>query len=238
MFKLQLILALGALAVSSFAQVGVDGTKGSEWNGITPTTVLYDASAGSGNFGSPSNKDNTVAYDIYVRADSHYVYGLLISKPAGAGHDAYDPALGFTNLYFDTDPFVHSGSDVGFELQNNRTFVPGGSGYFNNIPGLDLANHAGSSYSNGGDAAAVEFALPWTYFTSDPQGIGFSKISSANNFLRLNLSQSFGYSVAGGSSYYGRNRLGLLDYNAATPEPATVVLLASGALALLRRKRR
>ena len=48
--------------------------------------------------------------------------------------------------------------------------------------------------------------------------------------IRLNLSQSFGYSVAGGTALYGDEALGYVSLVTATPEPASMVLLATGLL--------
>ena len=235
-------VTLGLASIST-AQVGVDGTRGSEWNGVTATSVLYDASAPVGNFGSPTNKNHTVAYDIYLRSDSNYVYGFLETKPAGAGNDSYDASLAFTNLYFSTNPFGLGGSgsgSIGFELQNDRAFKPGGSGYLSGSLtslGFSIVTVPGTNYGSGGTATVVEFAAPWSYFTSDPQSAPFVPIDATNNKLRLNLSQSFGYSVAGGDTDYGSNRLGVVTYSP-VPEPASVLALGLGAVVLLKGRRK
>lgn len=240
---LTLSVVIVGLANIATAQVGVDGSYGSEWSGVTPASVLYNSAAPTNNFGTPTNQNHTVAYDVYLRSDASYVYGLLQTKPAGAGQDSYDPTLSFTNLYFSTNPFGLGGSgsgSIGFELQNDRAFKPGVAGYLSGSLaslGFVVANHAGSSYANGGEAAAVEFAIPWTYFTTDPQSAPFVPIDTTNNQLRLNLSQSFGYSVAGGDSAYGSNRLGVVTYSA-VPEPATMAALGLGVAAMIRRRKK
>ena len=240
---LSAILVSVGLAASSFSQVGVDGSRGSEWTGITATSVLYDVAAPTSNFGTPTNKNHTVAYDIYLRSDNNYIYGFFETKPAGAGNDSYDPTLLFTNLYFSTNPFGLGGSgsgSIGFELQNDRAFKPGGSGYLAGTLssfGFVQVTVPGTAYGSGGNPSLVEFAAPWSYFTTDPQGAPFVPLDATNNKLRLNLSQSFGYSVAGGDADYGSNRLGVLTYSP-VPEPASFTILGLGVLALLKRKRK
>ena len=235
------LVAFGFASICD-AQVSVDGVRGAEWTGVAPTSVLYDSAAPIGNFGTPTNKNHTVAYDVYLRSDNNYVYGFLETKPAGAGIDSYDPTLAFTNLYFSTNPFGLGGTgsgSIGFELQNNRAFKPGGTGYLaGTLTGLgfSIVTIPGTAYGSGGAASVVEFAAPWSYFTSDPQTAPFVLMDQTNNKLRLNLSQSFGYSVAGGATDYGTNRLGVLTLP--VPEPATLAVVALGMVALLKRKRK
>lgn len=198
-------VTLPLTTVSAASPVGVDGALGAEWSGITPASVTYNAAAPVGNFGTPGTENHVVAYDIYARADASYVYGLFLASPA------VDAApVNFVNLYLDTNPFVVSGSDVGFELLNDRAFKPGVPGYYTGLStlGMVLAQVTGG----------IEFAMPWSYFLTDPQGIGFPTLSGANNDLRFQLSQSFGYSVAGGAAGYGTARLGLVE----VPETGTL----------------
>ena len=238
------IIPVAALGLASFsaAQVGVDGILGSEWSSTTATSVLYNASAPQGNFGTPSNLNHTVAYDIYLRSDNSYVYGLLKANPAGTGNDAWTTGNNFANLYFSTNPFGLGGSgsgSIGFELQNDRAFKPGGSGYLSgslSSLGFVTVLNPGTDYSTTGVGTIIEFAMPWTYFYSDPQSAPFVPITGVNNALRLNLSQSFGYSVAGGQGDYGNNRLGLVT--APVPEPMTLATLGGGLFALAARRRR
>lgn len=246
MNKLTFNCGIGALlfltsSVAS-AQIAVDGVKGAEWSGFTPKSVSYSASAATGNFGTPSNVSETVAYDIYLRSDMNYVYGLLETKPAGSGLDSYDPGLLFTNLYFSTNPFGYAGSasgTIGFELLNDRAFKPGVAGY---LPGtlsslgFVTATTPGTTYANGGSASIIEFAMPWSYFYGDPQSAPFAPITPTNFALRLNLSQSFGYAVAGGQTSYGNDRLGVV-FNP-VPEPASMAAVGLGAVALLRKRKK
>lgn len=146
-------------------------------------------------------------------------------------------------MYFSTNSFGLGGAgsgSIGFELQNDRTFKPGGAGYISGSLaslGFVTVTVNGTEYINGGAATVVEFAMPWSYFTTDPQSAPFVPVDGINNKLRLNLSQSFGYSVAGGDADYGSNRLGVLTYSA-VPEPDSFAVLGLGAIVLLRRKRK
>jgi hypothetical protein len=168
---------------------------------------------------------NTVAYDIYMRADASYVYVLLQSLPAGLGHDAYEPGLNFANLYFST--YIPNGSNVGFEVENDRAFVPGPGGYYNGLDalGFEWSLHTGTTYANGGEAMALELAMPWSYFVNDPQHLNFPKIEPGDQ-LQFRISQSFGYSAAGGASY-DPTRLGMVSYQP-TPEPVSAGLIGLG----------
>ncbi len=234
--------SLTGLASVTAAQVGVDGILGAEWATTTATSVLYNATAPTANFGAPTNQNHTVAYDVYLRSDNSYVYGLLKANPAGSGNDGWSTANNFANLYFSTNPFGLGGTgsgSIGFELQNDRAFKPGGSGYLTgslSSLGFVTVLNPGTDYSSSGVGTIVEFAMPWSYFYSDPQSAPFVPITGVNNTLRLNLSQSFGYSVAGGQTDYGNNRLGIVT--APVPEPMTLATLGAGLLGLAVRRRR
>jgi hypothetical protein len=220
-------LALLLSAHSALASpVGVDGVLGAEWAGFTPKQVGFSPSAPVGNFDAPTNLNHVAPYSIYLRSDANFVYGLVTVAPGDAAAVA---GLVFANLYFDTNPFTASGSDLGIEVTNARAFRPGLPGY------SDLT---GTGFEFATSATGVEFALPLSYLRTDPQGVGFPAIGPGNSFLRLNLSQSFGYSVAGGQADYGTERLGLLNLSP-VPEPATCVVFAAmlGGLGLRLRRR-
>lgn len=214
-------LAFPGIALA--APVSIDGVLGAEWTGATVKSVLYNAAAPIGNFGAPTNENHAVAYDIYTRADATYFYIGLETATNYAG------GLDFANLYFDTSP--GTGSDVAFEVINTRAFDPNVGMYFNYTAGTDDI-HYSLTAGSASTPSVIEFAVPFTFFLSDPLGIGFPVATTA---VQLRLSQTFGYSVAGGASY-GADRLGTV----AVPEPTSMALAAVGlvGLAYVARRRR
>ena len=174
--------------------VSVDGSIGAEWAGATVKSALFNAAAPTSNFGTPTNQNHQVAYDIYTRGDGNYVYVGLQSTGSTGGLD-------FANLYFDTDPAALNGSDMGFEVTNNRAFIAGVPGY---IPYTAAVQDIHFALTSGGATSTLEFAVPVSFFTGDPLGMG-NPIPTDK--VQLRLSQTFGYSVIGGSGY-GADRLG------------------------------
>lgn len=239
-------LAASALSVlSASAQVGVDGTIGAEWAGITPRQVLYNPAAPVSNFGAPTGENNVVAYSIWMRNDSNFIYVGVRANPAGPGNDAWNAGLVFANLYFDLNPLVVSGSDLGFEIGMNQfhAFIPGGaSGSTANLTlmnGFFSAISQGTDYANGGTGGVVEVAIPWSYLEGGYAADGLTGVPLVDhtdntlNTVRLNLSQSMSYSVAGGAATYGYERLGVV------PEPGTVIggIAAAGLLGVTAMRR-
>ncbi len=203
----------------SASPISINGEIGGEWAGATVKSVLFDSSAPIGNFGTPGNT-NASGYDIYTRADATYFYVGLTVTQNYVGNN-------FANLYFDTDP--GTGSDIGFEVTLNQAFIPGVPGYYPYTPGANDIHYAVLP-------GVIEFAVPFSFFTTDPLGIGFPVATTA---VQLRLSQAFGYSVAGGTTY-GDDRLGTLDIpTAAVPEPASLALCGIGVagFALWRRRK-
>lgn len=225
--KIRTVAALSATALTTAAfasPVSIDGVIGSEWTGATVNYVSYNAAAPMGDFnGNPSS--NTVAYNIYTRSDNDFIYvGLETVRQQG---DSYNPGLILTNLYFGT--VANMGSNVGFEVYNDRAFTPGVPGFYSPI------STVGGHWDRQFDAnnAVIEFAMSWDFFVNDPLAMGFTKTSALNNILTLRLSQSFGYSVAGGSSF-GADRLGQFTY---VPAPGAAAVLAGAGLLAGRRRR-
>ena len=220
--------AVFALGVSGAqATIVVDGTLDAAY-GAPTSSVAYNPAAPISNFGAPTNESNAIAYDIYMKEDGGNVYLFLQTNP-GQGQTS---AGGFANLYFDLDPGQNNGSDLGFEVTNNLAFIPGVSG-----------SVAAPLVQFAGDTNHLEIMIPDSYFTAPIAGLsyypGHNFVSAADPDLTLRLSQSFGYSVAGGDSY-GDDRLGRVTLPFATPEPATLALFGSSLFGMgwLKRKQR
>jgi hypothetical protein len=221
--KMTFVSLVCAASVASAAPVGVDGTIGAEWGAAT-ATVSFNAAAAQSNFGAPGTENHIVGYSVYTRSDANYLYVAVAANGATGGND-------FANLYFDTDAIA--GSNFGIEVNNDRFFVPSA------VPGpytndtLGLATYAVT-------AGVVELALDWSLLMTDPYGMGFPAVAPGGKVI-LRLSQSFGYSVAGGPTY-GVDRLGAVFAPLAqsVPEPGSFALagLALAGLGLSRRVRR
>jgi hypothetical protein len=200
------IAMIGLSSAALAAPVSVDGVIGAEWTGVPSVTVTHNLGADAGNFGTPSNITQGASYTVQVRDDGSYYYVAL--QITG---DALSSAGNFANIYFDTNPPAADGSDVGFEVTNNDYFIPGVSGSFDATPYV--------TYDNTSHPGTIELAILNSFFTSGPKaGIAYPNgYPAATGDVVLRLSQSFGYSVAGGNSY-GVTRLGSASV-AAVPVP-------------------
>ncbi|MEK7494361.1 MAG: PEPxxWA-CTERM sorting domain-containing protein [Patescibacteria group bacterium] len=209
-------LALAALlSAPASAAITLDGLYDAAY-GAPKSLVSYDPGAPLGNFAAPGTTNHAAAYAIFLASDATAVYGLLLGDRVSG--------LPFANLYFDIDPANNNGSDIGFEITNDRAFVPGIAGYSGPLAGL--------SYALSGDGKSLEFSIQNALFTSAIPGLtyyGGQEFPSFGDFVTLRLSQSLGYSVAGGAPY-GPNRLGAVTIQgpAAVPEPATWAFLILG----------
>jgi hypothetical protein len=224
--------AVAVLPLSALANpVGVNGDLGPEWAGINPIAVP-GGSTDNGNFGAPDANGN-VAYNIYVRDDGSYFYVLLTTTDPAGG------ALDFANLYFDTIASTPgTGSNLGFEVENDDEFLPGSPAVVNNLAGTGDLFFA--TDDNAG-TFGIEVALSNQLFLTDPLGFGFTT-TPPGTLVSLHLSQSFGYGVVGGSGNFAAPvELGDAIVGspiAATPEPASFALLGTGILGIAGMVRR
>lgn len=217
-------IALGATAANA---VTVDGTLDAAY-GAAKSVVTFNASAPEGNFGTPTNQSDASGYKIYLTSDANNVYGLLQTFGPGS-------VVGnFANLYFDLDPANSNGSDVGTEVTNQDIFVPGLSGPVPLSPSV-------LNYFSG--PGVVEFSLANSFFTGPYAGLTYypgHTFAGVGDKVTLRLSQSFGYSVAGGASY-GPDRLGAVTIGGgAVPEPTTwaMMLIGFGGMGAMIRHRK
>ena len=214
MKKYILAAAMAAATVPASASIVLDGQYDAAY-GAAKAAVVYDPAQASYNFGAPSGYSELANYMIYLRADAGYVYGLLRADRV--------TGMPFANLYFDLDYGTRSGSDLGFEITNDRAFIPGVGGYAENLAGLDFAQSA--------DGMGVEFRIANSLFTGPIAGLTYNPnvvFPTDGGSIRLNLSQSFGYAVAGGQAIYGNDRLGVVTLAAGVPEPATWAMMIVG----------
>lgn len=204
----------------------------------TTSFVTYDANAPTG-FGQPATTaDDRVKYQVTFGSDSTYIFGTITALPAGFGNDKWDTGFTFANLYLGTGATYNQGSDFGIEVTNNRAFIPGGSGYTSLAsPSYSATTTLGSNYGSGGTGTSISFQLSWAYLMTDPDGMGFGKVSAANPTVMLRGSQSLSYTFVYGAEL-GNNRFGTETFSTSTPEPATWGLLAGGLTVLAAIQRR
>ena len=219
-------IVLAAHAMPAAAQT-VDGqnTGGNEYAGGSTATVATNPLAPNGNFGTPTNQ-STAGYTINLLDTNGSLFGLV----SQTGGESVGP---FANLYFDLDRTTRSGSDLGFEigLSGVNAFVPGVAGSV--ALGSSLFNVVSTS---SGGLTIFEFRLANSVFNSPIAGLNYNSALIFSGDNRLNLSQSLGYSVAGGQTFYGNDRLGTFStaVTAVVPEPTTwaMMILGFGAIGI------
>ncbi len=195
MFKATLALGFGlvtmAVGVSASASPVVDGTLSAGEYGAATAIVTYDPTAPMGNFGTPGPTSNAIGYAIYLNDTGGMLYGLVQTNPAGGGTSAG----AFANLYFDLDPQNNNGSDLGFEVGNKDAFIPG-------VGGSVVTPEV--TFAISPDFGTFEFSIPNSDFTGPIAGLAYASgqvfPDGSNPTVTLRLSQSFGYSVAGGAT--------------------------------------
>jgi hypothetical protein len=208
-----LLAAFALIAILSVAaSAQLTGTLDSSWDGVPATYVGYDPNAVISNFSAPEADSNNVAYNVYIKGDQTYFYGLL--QTTGS-----DNGLSFVNAYLSTDPA--DGTNIAFSFGDTanavQEFIPGGAGPVD-ASGLGIL----SAETDVDGIDTIEFAIPWTVFETDPLGLGVTPDSTAGSgVVEFRDTQSFGYSYIGGTSF-GATRFGDVDVPAAltTPEPS------------------
>lgn len=200
--------------------------------GLTPTeyagSLITTVTRGTGvdpatqGPGSPGAFVENASYTVYYTSDASNVYVGLQSVGSSGG-------LAFANLYFDTNNAVSPGSDIGFEVTNNRAFRPGVPGY-SAVSLTSIGGLFASSTSATGDV--VEFKIPWAAFTSDIFGLGGALVGPGGQ-LQLRTIQAFNYAGATGDGIDqgAISRFGFQTApaaNAAVPEPATWAMMVLG----------
>lgn len=226
-------IALIGCAAPVFADPTVDGIKDAQY--ISSKSVTYSPIAPTSNFDAPTPLSDTANYTISLFGGTDRVFGYLKADR--------DTGIPFANLYFDLNPSVGDGSDLGFELSSGRAnaFVAGRNGQ----PGFQTLIDP-SMFSVFATGDTVEFSLANSLFTGPIPGLTYfdgQTFTAGSEPLTLRLSQSFGYAVAGGATY-GSDRLGAFSVggtaNGAVPEPATwmMMILGFGAIGYGMRRRR
>lgn len=207
--------ALALLPSAALATPVIDGAYDAEY-GLATAFVTLNPGVASYDFGAPTQYSEATGYEIFLTSDANSVFGYLKADAPGAGP--------FANLYFDLDPANGNGSDLGFEITNDRAFVPGIGGYSDPLSGLNFALS--------GDNTAIEFSISNDLLTGPIAGLSYypgHDFPGLGDSINLRLSQSFNYTVSGGDSY-GSNRLGSISVGgvSAVPEPATWAMMIAG----------
>lgn len=162
---------------------------------------------------------------------------------------ANDMGLNFANIYLDTTTSTNptGGSNLGFEITNDRAFIPGQTTGGPNNDGYYPLTGTGITFTDTIDstgAGTISLVIPNTFLETDPTGIPFTPALPGGE-VTVHYSQAFGYDMIGGSNNYTLpNELGgafLPAAVAATPEPSSLsyLLLAGfGSLPAASRKLR
>ncbi len=198
MKKVMMSLAIGMACAASANAITVDGVRDADY-GSAKSVVTYNPAAPNSNFGAPTSEAQDIGYSIYLRAADDYVYGYIQTTPSPG---ASAPGA-FANLYWNVAPGPYDGTEIGFELSpgSQNFFIPGRTNY-GAVSDISVVLSA--------DGTGLEFAIPDHYFTTALSYVtDYYRTPSATigTEVTLGLSQSFGYSVAGGTSY-GSDRLG------------------------------
>ncbi len=221
-----------------YAQVGVDGVIGPEWTGVTPTNVPYSGPAGSCAGGPPPDA-HLVGYDVYVRCDANYLYiglrALPATNPQGWACVSALSLCTCTNIYLDTDPCTSPGADIVFEPCFTDMGFQGSYGPADGSANYDIAAQPGivtmgnmgpmdaacpASAGDGSDPNTMtggvrEWAISWNLLETDPDNVGFPKLTPGNPIVNVRTIQAFGYNFSG--SQFPNRFGGCSDPNFGTP---------------------
>jgi hypothetical protein len=210
------VLALAAITALAFPSLA---------SATTVVTIAGDPNAAISNFQNPGNTA-TSPYTITTSDNGTQVVVALTTTDLGA--------LDFANLYFETVASdVSMGSNLGFEASGsavNDAFFPDTGQKFSTA----LAGFS-SSETFTATSKTITVTIPNSFFLTDPDGIGFPPTPDGTD-VSLHLSQSFGYSVVGGSADFPRpQELGLATVSSASPvpEPAGLEYMVISGLAAL-----
>jgi hypothetical protein len=227
------LLSASALALTlsapAAAAIALDGVRDAGY-GARTFRVAYDPTAPEGTFGGAgaSATSRDTAYDIYGNVSNDTFYGFWQANPEGNAPDAPFSAV---NVYFDTNGSGSNlGSDIGFEVKNDRAFRPGVAGYSAPL-GLAFAFTTNT----------FEFAIPLAMLRDGIPSLpafGAAQRLPAGGKLTITISQAFGHSPVRDPSF-GPQRLG--QFATAVPEPATWAMMIGGfglAGAAMRRRAR
>jgi len=195
----------------------------------TPVSVATDPDAPTSNFGTPGNTA-TAGYDLTLGDDGSSVVGTIVQTGGVA-------AGSFANLYFDLNPTVGDGSDLGFEmgLSGVNAFIPGKNGQPGFNTAVDSSLYTFTSTTGLDGMITLHFSLANSLFTSPIAGLAYygpsdgSPVQTFESDVTLRISQSLSYSAAGGDSY-GIGRLGSAEVGSASPapEPASWAMMVGG----------
>jgi hypothetical protein len=191
-------------------------------------SVATDANAPTSNFATPGNTA-TAGYNLTLSDDGTSVIGKIVQTGGTA-------AGSFANLYFDLNPTVLDGSDLGFEmgLGGVTAFIPGKNGQPGFNTSIAPSLYTFSATTDLGGLTTLDFSLANSLFTSPIAGLNYygpadgSPVQTFESNVTLRLSQSLSYSVAGGATY-GADRLGTVTVSrSAAPEPASWAMMVGG----------
>jgi hypothetical protein len=197
-------IALGAIMLSSPAHAGT-------------ITIAGDSNAAQGNFQSPGSTAN-VGYTIET-SDDGVNFNVVLNST--------DPhALSFANLYFDTIASTPgTGSNLGFEFgaTSEDAFDPSTSTKYS-IAGSGVK----ATFTEDSNGTTADIVIPNSFFLTNPEGMAFTPTPD-DSLVSLHLSQSFSYSVVGGSANFPAPlELGDAVIGAAAPEPSSMGLFGIG----------